>query len=147
MSPIKEPYLLCVCVPVSIDGEGRRWTDELWAKDLELHLEYLDDLTLASPAVQEQPRERDVCLNQPPFDRLKYIDLPYPRSYGAHALGFARIRTQALEWSTKRFDRAFGVRGLAHRRGLAPHTYWQAPEETRRDQYGELVLAAQWPPR
>lgn len=83
MSPIKEPYLLCVCVPVSIDGEGRRWTDELWAKDLELHLEYLDDLTLASPAVQEQPRERDVCLNQPPFDRLKYIDLPYPRSYGA----------------------------------------------------------------
>ena len=83
MSPIKEPYLLCVCVPVSIDGEGRRWTDELWAKDLELHLEYLDDLTLASPAVQEQPRERDVCLNQPLFDRLKYIDLPYPRSYGA----------------------------------------------------------------
>ena len=87
MSPIKEPYLLCVCVPVSIDGEGRRWTDELWAKDLELHLEYLDDLTLASPAVQEQPRERDVCLNQPPFDRLKYIDLPYPRSYGAALRG------------------------------------------------------------
>jgi len=83
MSPIKEPYLLCVCVPVSIDGEGRRWTDELWAKDLELHLAYLDDLTLASPTVQEQPRERDTCLDQPPFDRLKFIDLPYPRGYGA----------------------------------------------------------------
>jgi len=83
MSPIKEPYLLCVCVPVLIDGAGRRWTDELWAKDLELHLEYLDDLTLASPTLHEQPRERDVCLDQPPFDRLKFIDLPYPRSYGA----------------------------------------------------------------
>ena len=83
MSPIKEPYLLCVCVPVSIDGEGRRWTDELWAKDLELHLEYIDDLTIACPVVKRQPQDRETCLNQPPFDRLEFIDLPYPRSHGA----------------------------------------------------------------
>lgn len=81
MSPIKEPYLLCVCVPLSIDGEGRRWTDELWAKDLELHLDYLEDLTLACPVVRNEPGVRDICLNQPPFDRLRFIDLPYPRSH------------------------------------------------------------------
>ena len=83
MSLIEESYLLCVCVPVSIDRDGRRWTDELWAKDLELHLEYLADLTLACPIVKQQPKERETCLDQPPFDRLKFIDLPYPRSYGA----------------------------------------------------------------
>ena len=83
MSLIEESYLLCVCVPVSIDRDGRRWTDELWAKDLELHLEYLADLTLACPIVKQQPKERETCLNRPPFDRVKFIDLPYPRSYGA----------------------------------------------------------------
>ena len=81
MSPIKAPYLLCVCVPISIDGEGRRWTDELWAKDLALHLDYLEDLTLAGPVVKNEPGVRDICLNQPPFNRLKFIDLPYPRTH------------------------------------------------------------------
>lgn len=88
MSPIQEPYLLCVCVPAFIDGAGQRWIDALWAKDLLLHLAYLDDLTLACPVIQKEPGETDVSLNQPPFDRLKFIDLPYPRTHLAAAGAF-----------------------------------------------------------
>ena len=83
MSPIEEPYLLSVCVPVSIDHRGRRWTNELWAKDLELHLGYITDLTIACPVIKRQPQVGDVCLSNPPFRSLKFVDLPYPRTYGA----------------------------------------------------------------
>lgn len=100
MSPITEPYLLCVCVPISIDSEGRRWTDELWAKDLELHLDYIHDLTIACPIVHKQPCDRDTCLSESPFDRLKFIDLPYPRSYGAAIRSLPRFVGQL--WSGAR---------------------------------------------
>lgn len=77
-SPITEPYLLVVSVPLVIDEQGNRWTDPLWAKDLALHLDYLDNLTLASPARRKEPGDDLVSLNQAPFDRLKFVDLPMP---------------------------------------------------------------------
>jgi len=80
MCPITEPYLLIVCVPLEIDEQGNRWTNDLWAKDLALHLEYLDNLTLASPTRRRKPGDDLVPLNQPLFDRLKFVDLPLPSS-------------------------------------------------------------------
>ena len=75
--PITVPYALIVCVPLEIDEQGRRWTIATWAKDLALHLDYITDLTLVSPAVRVKTRSADtVSLDEPPFDRLKFIDLP-----------------------------------------------------------------------
>ena len=77
--PITEPYVLFVCVPIEIDEQGRRWTIDQWAKDLALHLDYLDDLTLASPSTPRTSADL-VSLDEPPFDRLKFIDLPWATS-------------------------------------------------------------------
>ena len=77
--PITVPYALIVCAPLEIDEQGRRWAIATWAKDLALHLDYITDLTLVSPAVRVKVRSADtVSLDEPPFDRLKFIDLPSP---------------------------------------------------------------------
>jgi glycosyltransferase involved in cell wall biosynthesis len=77
---IDKPYFLAVCVPIKIDRNGARWCDDLWAKDLALHLEYLKDLTLACPHVYSEPSNLDRPLNVAPFDRLKFVELPHPKS-------------------------------------------------------------------
>ena len=77
--PITEPYVLFVCVPIEIDEQGRRWTIDQWAKDLALHLNYLNDLTLASPLTRRTTADL-VSLAEPPFDRLKFVDLPWATS-------------------------------------------------------------------
>ena len=79
LPPITEPYALFVCAPLEFDEQGRRWAIATWAKDLALHLDYLTDLTLVSPAIRVKMRSADtVSLDEPPFDRLKFIDLPFP---------------------------------------------------------------------
>lgn len=96
--PISEPYALFVCQNLEIDEQGRRWAIATWAKDLALHLDYLDDLTLVSPAIRTRTRSADtVSLDEPPFDRLKFIDLPNPvgrwqalKSLPAYVLRFWR---------------------------------------------------------
>jgi len=74
-------YFLSVCVPIKIDRNGVRWSNELWTKDLALHLEYLKDLTLACPRIFAEPSSFDRPLNIAPFDRLKFIDLPSPKNH------------------------------------------------------------------
>jgi hypothetical protein len=89
-----------VYVPVWIDDRGKRWTDELWAKDLALHLDYLADLTVACPALERAPGAQDVCVSDPPFDRIKFVDLPLPRGYVQAVRTFPRY-LQRL-WSATR---------------------------------------------
>jgi glycosyltransferase involved in cell wall biosynthesis len=91
MPRITAPYLICVCAPSFIDEKGRRWTDDLWAKDLALHLDYIDDLTIAGPAIRKEPGEKDVCLDDPPFDRIKFVNLPDIRTYGQAIRGLTRL--------------------------------------------------------
>lgn len=81
MIVLDEPYLLSVCVPIKVDSNGTRWCNELWAKDLALHLEYLTNLTLACPRIFAEPVSTDQPLSLPPFDRITFIDLPSSRSY------------------------------------------------------------------
>jgi glycosyltransferase involved in cell wall biosynthesis len=79
LAPITVPYALFVSAGLEIDAEGRRWADAAWAKDLALHLDYLTNLTLVSPARTTKTRTANwVSLDEPPFDRLKFIDLPSP---------------------------------------------------------------------
>jgi hypothetical protein len=49
---ITVPYILIVSAPLEIDQEGRRWAAASWAKDLALHLDYLTNLTVVSPATR-----------------------------------------------------------------------------------------------
>ncbi len=78
-APITDPYVLYVFQNLEIDDQGRRWAIATWAKDLALHLDYLTDLTLVSPARRVHTRSADtVSLDEPPFDRIKFIDLPHP---------------------------------------------------------------------
>jgi glycosyltransferase involved in cell wall biosynthesis len=80
MTDIVQPYLLSVCVPVKIDSKGKRWCDELWAKDLALHLDYIKNLTLICPRTHAERSTQDVSLNEAPFDRITFVDLPEPKS-------------------------------------------------------------------
>jgi glycosyltransferase involved in cell wall biosynthesis len=108
MPPIDEPYALFVCQPLEIDEQGRRWTVDGWAKDLALHLDYLRDVTLVSPAIRTRERSSAdlVSLDQPPFDRLKFVDLPR-----------ATCRREALEALPReilQYWRAIGPARIVH---------------------------------
>ena len=80
MRQIEETYFLSVASPVIVDSKGCRWCNELWAKDLALHLDYIANLTLGCPREFREPNF-DVSMNKPPFDRIRYIDLPNPRNH------------------------------------------------------------------
>jgi glycosyltransferase involved in cell wall biosynthesis len=88
---IEETYFLSVASPVIIDSKGRRWCNELWAKDLALHLDYIANLTLGCPCEFREPSEFDVSMDNPPFDRIRYIDLPTPRNHVEALLKLPRL--------------------------------------------------------
>ncbi len=106
-APITEPYALFVYQNLEIDAQGRRWTVPAWAKDLALHLDYITDLTLVSPARRVETRSSEtVSLDEPPFDRIQFIDLPFPVGWGQ------AIRTMPLQVRT--FWRAMSGAAVVH---------------------------------
>jgi glycosyltransferase involved in cell wall biosynthesis len=78
---IEKAYFLSVAAPVVLDSQGLRWCNELWAKDLALHLEYINHLLLGCPCEFREPNEFDVALDGPPFDRVEFVDFPNPRNH------------------------------------------------------------------
>jgi len=70
---ISRPYLLVIHIPVYVDGDGRRWVDALWHKDLVLHLDYIGDFTLACPHIHRAPPPGYVSLDGLP---IRFIELP-----------------------------------------------------------------------
>jgi glycosyltransferase involved in cell wall biosynthesis len=71
--PISRPYLLVIHIPVYVDGNGRRWVDALWHKDLVLHLDYIGDFTLACPHIHREPPPGCLSLEGLP---IRFIELP-----------------------------------------------------------------------
>jgi len=106
MKLITEPYLLLVSVPMTIDSEGRRYTDPLWVKDLALHLEYIENLALACAVSYGTPGDGASPLVGPPFDRIEFVPLPAPR--GRLGALLALPRATATLW------RAIGKAGIVH---------------------------------
>src|SRR5580704_12258417 len=51
------PYLLVVGqqLPLFRDESGQLFADELWQKDLSMHVSYLDHLMIASPCLNQTP--------------------------------------------------------------------------------------------
>ena len=77
LMPIKERYLLATCLPTYLDGNGRRYTDVLWVKDLLEHVKYLNCLIIAAPCKKRTPPDNTVPLdNYPELSRISYVDLP-----------------------------------------------------------------------
>jgi glycosyltransferase involved in cell wall biosynthesis len=81
MHKITEQYLLTVAARIVVDRAGVRWTDRLWAKDLALHLDYIENITLACPRDFSEPADSDVALRGEPFDRIKFVELPRPKNH------------------------------------------------------------------
>lgn len=46
---IKEPYILFTRIVIKKDSQGRLFTDPLWAKDLKLHLDYIENFGICCP--------------------------------------------------------------------------------------------------
>src|ERR1700688_279137 len=81
MKSITQPYLLTVSAHIKVDRDGIRWADPLWAKDLALHLDYIENLTLACPRVYADHLAADVALVGEPFDRINFVELPRPKNH------------------------------------------------------------------
>jgi glycosyltransferase involved in cell wall biosynthesis len=80
--PIEKPYLLCINIESYCDENGHRYLDELWHKDLRLHLKYLKNLRLASPCRQGNPPPNAIAIHEDPlFDHLQIIDLPTTQGF------------------------------------------------------------------
>jgi glycosyltransferase involved in cell wall biosynthesis len=75
--PIEKPYLLCINIESYCDENGHRFLDELWHKDLRLHLKYLKNLRLACPCRPGSPPPNAIAIHEDPlFENLQIIDLP-----------------------------------------------------------------------
>jgi glycosyltransferase involved in cell wall biosynthesis len=76
------PYLLVVGqhLPIYRNGSGQLFTDELWQKDLAMHLEYLDHLMIATPVLHQDPPSDAVLLDSGP-SRIEIVELPAQTSF------------------------------------------------------------------
>ncbi|WP_347989160.1 glycosyltransferase family 4 protein [Methylomonas sp. AM2-LC] len=54
---IKKSYINFISIPIIKTHSGKIYCDELWAKDLKLHLEYLSDFRLCCPVVYSEDIE------------------------------------------------------------------------------------------
>jgi glycosyltransferase involved in cell wall biosynthesis len=89
---IEQPYLLVMTLACYEDGEGRRYLDELWHKDLLKHLDQIRNLTLASPLRGEFPSGKVLEVAPSPNEgTLHYLDLPVCTSTIGTLLSLPRI--------------------------------------------------------
>ena len=71
------PYLLVVGqhLPIYRNGSGQLFTEKLWQKDLAMHLEYLDHLTIATACLHQEPPPDAALLDSEP-SRVEVVELP-----------------------------------------------------------------------
>jgi glycosyltransferase involved in cell wall biosynthesis len=84
---IEERYLNIIMIATYVDGEGKRYVDELWHKDLVRHLNPIRNLVLAAPLRSAGSDATKLFhINHNSFEgTLSYVDLPECRSF-ANAL-------------------------------------------------------------
>jgi glycosyltransferase involved in cell wall biosynthesis len=76
LAPLDCRYLLVIHIPLTIDAQGRRWTERLWKVDLARHTDYIRDLTVGCPFVRGNPEADSVPADMP---GLRFVPIPYPR--------------------------------------------------------------------
>ena len=83
-APIAVPYLLISHIPC-FKHDGQHVVERLWAKDLEEHLQYLSDLTLAAPLKAGEPPPDVLPIDVPGAAyRCQHVDLSYAHSVVRH---------------------------------------------------------------
>jgi glycosyltransferase involved in cell wall biosynthesis len=135
------PYLLVVGQHLSFyrNGSGQLFTDELWQKDLVMHLEYLDHLIIATPLLHREPPSNAVLLDAR-HSRIEIVELPAQTGF------LNAIRTTPSIVS--RLWRAIRSAGIVHS-GIAG---WPIPISwivtplvlLRRKPYVVIVESAPW---
>jgi glycosyltransferase involved in cell wall biosynthesis len=105
---IDDRYLLVMIIPTYVDGEERRYADELWHKDLVKHAVVIHDLVLAAPRHEVRPDGPAVFLiDQNTFEgTISYVDLPPSRTR------FSAIRS--LPQSMRTLWKAIGEAEIVH---------------------------------
>ena len=98
--PIAGRYLLVIHIPVYCNGDGNRYVDPLWRKDLVRHPDYISDFTIACPRIDGPLPEGLVPVDDP---RITFLDLP-----GRHK------RTLALPVMVARLWRGIGRADVVH---------------------------------
>jgi glycosyltransferase involved in cell wall biosynthesis len=98
--PIQERYLLVIHIPVYCNGDGHRYVDPLWRKDLVRHPDYISDFTLACPRIDGPLPEGLVPVDDP---RITFLDLPS-----------RHMRTLALPVMVARLWREIGRTHVVH---------------------------------
>ncbi len=98
--PLRERYLLVIQIPVQRDATGRRFVEALWHKDLMLHLDYIENFSLACPCFEGPAPAGWVEVVDP---RIHFVDLPSRRK-----LTLMLPRTIARLW------RAIGQADIVH---------------------------------
>jgi glycosyltransferase involved in cell wall biosynthesis len=73
--PIRLAWLLIVPMPCFIDDDGRVWLERLWHRDLQRHLRYLRQLTLAAPCFAKRERSDLVRVEVPAGSQLHVVAL------------------------------------------------------------------------
>jgi glycosyltransferase involved in cell wall biosynthesis len=85
-------YLLAIHVPVYVDAQGRRWTERLWKVDLQRHLPYIRQLTVACPFVHAEPPPD--CVPLEIDGALAFVAVPWLHSSAAALLRAPRTLAQ-----------------------------------------------------
>jgi glycosyltransferase involved in cell wall biosynthesis len=89
-APLACRYLLAIHIPLTIDRQGRRWTERLWLVDLQRHTDYIRDLTVLCPFVHGEPPEDGVPVDQSTI-RFEPIDW-------RHSTAASLLRAPATLW-------------------------------------------------
>jgi glycosyltransferase involved in cell wall biosynthesis len=85
-APIAAPYLLVSHIPC-FQRDGRHLVERLWAKDLDEHLRYLANFTLAAPLKAGEPAPEVLPIGVPGEGYLcRHVDLSCTRTIGQHCL-------------------------------------------------------------
>jgi hypothetical protein len=97
LPPLEQRYLLVIYIDCYLDGQGRRYVDPLWYKDLLQHLIYLKQFVLAAPCRREDPPANAIALDTDPrFANVEFVDLPTVASYKQAILQLPK--TFAILW-------------------------------------------------
>ncbi|MBL1210698.1 glycosyltransferase [Geminocystis sp. GBBB08] len=75
---IKDKYVLFTRIPLIRNSEGRFFCDDLWAKDLILHLDYISRLMLCCPIIDSENISNLVCISDYRIEKI----FPLKQDYG-----------------------------------------------------------------
>ena len=91
IAPVSAKFLMVVPIHFYEDEAGQVWLDESWHRDFVEHLNYMSDVTLASPCLPKGDQKGLRKVECPAGSRVRYVALPPMQSTLRAALSLPRI--------------------------------------------------------